>query len=130
MNTLNPKLIIAALVGIIVGAGAVAVMGDDRGDKMGWHRMSDGKMMDDASMGMHDMMGDMMAELTGKTGDEFDKAFLAEMIVHHEGAVDMAEAALTSAKHTEIKKMAEAIISAQTTEIEQMKGWQKSWYGI
>jgi len=26
--------------------------------------------------------------------------------------------------------MAEAIISAQTTEIEQMQNWQKSWYGL
>jgi predicted outer membrane protein len=33
---------------------------------------------------MHGEMNDMMKGLEGKTGDEFDKAFLKEMIVHHE----------------------------------------------
>lgn len=79
--------------------------------------------------GMHAQMSDMMAGLDGKTGDDFDKAFIAEMIVHHEGAVDMAEAALVNAGHEEIKQMANAIISAQTAEIQQMKEWQDSWYG-
>jgi uncharacterized protein (DUF305 family) len=41
----------------------------------------------------------------------------------------MANAAQTSAKHPEIKAMADAIIKAQTAEIAQMKEWQKSWYG-
>jgi uncharacterized protein (DUF305 family) len=74
-------------------------------------------------------MGDMMSGLEGKTGDAFDQAFIEEMIVHHQGAVDMATAAQTSAKHPEIKTMADAIIKAQTAEIAQMKEWQKSWYG-
>ena len=50
------------------------------------------------------------------------------MIVHHEGAVEMANLALTSAKHQEIKDLAKAIISAQNTEIASMKGWLKTWY--
>jgi uncharacterized protein (DUF305 family) len=98
-----------------------------RGPEM--HMMPDGTMMHDEEMSMDAMMHDMMAELDGKTGDEFDKAFLSEMIVHHEGAVDMAEAALTDAKHQELKDMAKAIITAQTTEIAQMKTWLKTWYG-
>lgn len=77
---------------------------------------------------MHGQMESMTAGLEGKTGDAFDKAFLAEMIVHHEGAVDMAEAALANAKHEEIKTMANAIISAQTSEIAEMKAWQKEWF--
>lgn len=77
---------------------------------------------------MHSAMSGMMSGLSGKTGDEFDKAFLSEMIEHHEGAVDMAEAALKNAKHQEIKDLAKAIIEAQTKEINQMKDWQKSWY--
>lgn len=78
---------------------------------------------------MHDSMEGMVAALNGKTGDAFDEAFLAEMIAHHEGAVEMAEAALANAKHQELKDMAQAIISAQTVEIDQMKAWQRSWYG-
>lgn len=85
-------------------------------------------MMPDGSS-MHGQMNEMTAGLSGKTGDEFDRAFIAEMIVHHEGAVEMADAALANAKHEEIRQMAHAIISAQTAEIQQMKDWQSSWYG-
>lgn len=73
-------------------------------------------------------MDDMMSGLQDKTGDDFDKAFLSEMIMHHQGAVEMAEAALQSAKHQEIKDMARTIISTQTSEINQMQTWGKSWY--
>ena len=78
---------------------------------------------------MDDMMMDMNSALRGKTGDAFDQAFLSEMIVHHEGAVKMAQAALQSAKHQEIKSMAEEIITAQTREIDQMRQWLEDWYG-
>jgi uncharacterized protein (DUF305 family) len=90
--------------------------------------MSNGMMMGDNGMGMGNAMDDMMEGLLGKTGDDFDKAFLSEMIVHHQGAVSMAQAALQNAKHQEIKQMAQNIISAQTSEIQQMQQWQKSWY--
>lgn len=92
------------------------------------HMMPDGTMMGGA--GMDDMMESMNAQLKGKSGDAFDQAFLAEMIVHHQGAVEMAEQALSNAGHQEIKDLANAIISAQNKEIAQMKSWQKSWYGI
>lgn len=82
------------------------------------------------SMSMEDMMANMNAELEGKTGDDFDKAFLAEMIVHHQGAVEMAELATTNAEHVEIKNLANAIISAQNKEIGDMKVWLKNWYDI
>lgn len=94
----------------------------------GVHMMPDGSMMHD-DMSMADMMASMNSALAGKTGDAFDEAFLREMIVHHQGAVEMAELALTNAKHQEIKDLAKAIISAQNTEIGQMKAWQSAWYG-
>lgn len=129
---MDTKILVAALIGLVIGGGGVALLTSERDTmpRQDSHMMANGEMMDNDSMGsMHGAMGDMMAGLDGKTGDTFDQAFLAEMIVHHEGAVDMAEAALKNAKHAEIKAMANAIISAQTTEIEQMKAWQKSWYG-
>lgn len=91
------------------------------------HTMPNGTTMNGSSM--ESMMASMMAGLNGKTGDDFDKAFLAEMVTHHEGAVDMAEAALKSAKHQEIKNLANAIIGAQNKEIADMKAWYKAWYG-
>ena len=71
----------------------------------------------------------MTGSLAGKTGDEFDAAFLSEMTFHHQGAVEMAQLALQNAKHPEIRAMAQNIIGAQTTEIQQMQNWQTSWYG-
>jgi uncharacterized protein (DUF305 family) len=95
------------------------------------HQMSNGTMMEGGThMSMDSMMNGMMAGLQGKTGNEFDKAFLSEMITHHQGAVVMAQAVLQSSKRPELVKLANDIISAQTKEIEMMKGWQKSWFNF
>ena len=66
----------------------------------------------------------MMASVSN---EDYDRLFLANMIAHHQGAVDMANLALKNAKHQEIKVLASAIVSAQTTEIADMISWQKSW---
>lgn len=134
-------LIVAALIIGLVGGFSVdrlstaskLELGSYAGDDMqGMHAMPDGsKMMNhgaDAPMDMAGMMTDMNAALRGKTGDDFDKAFISEMIVHHQGAVEMAELALKQAKHQEIKDLAKAIITAQNKEIADMKAWAKAWY--
>jgi uncharacterized protein (DUF305 family) len=91
------------------------------------HQVTDGSMMSGSGqMNMNDMMAGMMNGINSKTGDEFDKAFLSEMIVHHQGAVTMANAVLKTSKRPELLKLANEIISAQTKEIEMMKGWQKN----
>lgn len=65
--------------------------------------------------------------LEGLSGEAYDKAFLEEMIIHHEQAIEMSQFAVKNAKHQEIKDLASTIITTQTTEIEQMKQWQKGW---
>ncbi len=90
------------------------------------HQMPDGSMM--SGGGMEDMMKGMMSGLEGKTGDAFDKEFLAEMIIHHQGAVEMAKAVLVKSKRPELIKLANDIISAQNKEIGMMQEWQKAWY--
>lgn len=75
----------------------------------------------------HQMMG-MTDRMKNKTGDELDKIFLADMIVHHQGAVDMAEMLLKETKRPELQKMATDIITAQKAEIDQMKAWQTEWF--
>jgi uncharacterized protein (DUF305 family) len=72
-------------------------------------------------------MGQMVEMLQGKTGDEFDRAFIEGMIEHHQGAIDMARLATQSAKHEEIRTLSEQIISAQETEIAQMRAWKQAW---
>lgn len=86
----------------------------------------DSFMKDD--MGMHGTMNHMMSGLTGKTGDAFDKAFISEMIEHHKGAVEMAQAVLKNSKRQELLKLAHDIISAQTGEIKMMETWQQTWF--
>lgn len=70
---------------------------------------------------------DMTKELTQKTGDEFDKAFIEGMIVHHQSALDMAELSAEQAKHQEVKDLSQEIIKAQQSEIDTMKQWQSAW---
>ena len=60
-------------------------------------------------------------------GEEYDRLFLAGMIAHHQGAVDMAKLALERAKHSELKTMAQNIIAAQNKEIGEMTSWQQQW---
>jgi len=62
--------------------------------------------------------------LSTKSGKGFDKAFITEMTLHHEGAIQMAKQALEKSTRPEIKAMSKEIISAQTKEIEQMKSWK------
>lgn len=70
----------------------------------------------DTNMKMHH---GMMIDFTGNADADFVKG----MIPHHQGAVDMAKIQLQYGKDPEIKKFAEQIIKAQTSEIEFMKQW-------
>lgn len=94
-------------------------------------KMMNGMMGRGGMMDMDDMMDmsmdDMAAALEGKSGDDFDKAFIEMMIPHHQGAIDMAELAQENAKHAEIKTLATQIMAAQKREIDRMEQWQKSW---
>ncbi len=72
-------------------------------------------------------MSQMTQSLKDKKGDKYDKQFIADMITHHQGAIDMAASASENAKHQEIKDLAKDIVSAQAKEIQQMKQWQKDW---
>ncbi len=131
-NTTTIIAIVTLVIGLAIGygMGANKVPAQIAGQNTkGGHLMPDGTMMSGSgSMDMADMMNVMNAELKGKTGDAFDRAFLAEMIVHHEGAVEMAKLAATNAKHQEIKDLSVAIIEAQNKEIAEMKAWQRAWY--
>ncbi|MBA3550994.1 DUF305 domain-containing protein [Patescibacteria group bacterium] len=117
--------VIMMVIALVVGHGIGYFIGNS-----GMHSKNSEPVVMNSASSMHGSMASMMVNLEGKTGDEFDKAFLSEMIMHHEGAVVMAEAALKNAKHQEIKSLAQAIIQAQNKEIADMQLWQKNWYGI
>lgn len=118
------SLILGLLIGYAAGAGS--------------HKTSDivVETVPMSSMDMnHDIHGmmagsmdSMTANMEGKTGEELEKAFLDDMIVHHEGAVAMAELLLKGTKRPELVKLANDIITAQTGEIAQMKAWREEWF--
>ena len=131
-NTNNLYAIIGFLTGILLTIAFVFFYGflgsDKTCCKAGMHKMSDGTMMKNVGMDMESMMHGMTSSLEGKTGEDFDKIFLSEMIVHHQGAVDMAELVLENSNKVELKKLAEDIIKAQNNEIKLMQDWEKAWF--
>ena len=58
-----------------------------------------------------------------------DARFIVMMIPHHQGAIAMAELALSRARRPEIKALAQRIIASQSREITQMRQWYRQWYG-
>jgi uncharacterized protein (DUF305 family) len=75
--------------------------------------------------GMNHMDGAMM--IRGKR--PFDRAFVDNMIPHHEGATRMAEVVLAKTRDPELRKLAEEIIAAQRKEIAEMKRFREREYG-
>ena len=72
----------------------------------------------DMDAGMARMMQDMHSP--GYTGNA-DRDFLAMMIPHHEGAVDMARLVLIHGRDPLVRQLAEEIIASQTVEIAGMR---------
>jgi uncharacterized protein (DUF305 family) len=58
-----------------------------------------------------------------------NRDFLTMMTAHHKQALEMANLAITRAKHPEIKQLAQSIIKDQTSEIQTMATLYKTAYG-
>ena len=86
------------------------------------------KMGRSIPMSQDQMKGMMMNMDLGTADAQFDLRFLNAMIPHHEGAVVMAQDALSKSKRPEIKKLAQEIIASQKIEIKQMQQWKQAWY--
>ncbi|RUR85804.1 DUF305 domain-containing protein [Chlorogloeopsis fritschii PCC 9212] len=95
------------------------------GDKPMAYDTQQRKTVEMSSQQMQDMM---MSTNLGAADQEFDLRFINAMIPHHEGAVTMAKDTLQKSQRSEIKQLAQNIISSQDTEINQMKQWRKAWY--
>jgi uncharacterized protein (DUF305 family) len=84
----------------------------------------DGEHMDgdDTGMDMPGMMSeDAMSDLGGASDAAFQDMFLAMMIEHHEGAVEMAQQEQEDGRFPPAVELAEQIEAAQTAEIEAMR---------
>ncbi|QSE87711.1 DUF305 domain-containing protein (plasmid) [Rhodococcus pseudokoreensis] len=73
--------------------------------------------------GMSGMMTpEQMTDLAGKSGADFDTAWLNMMIEHHTGAIEMAQTELADGENAGAKQLATDIVGAQQAEITTMQG--------
>ncbi|MBC5805966.1 MAG: DUF305 domain-containing protein [Candidatus Eremiobacter antarcticus] len=125
MHTRSSSLapLAAFVCGVLMGAGALAflepsaVRAAASAMPMGLHGSSQ----------LHAAMDHMMdssakASLNGDT----DHDFLTLMIAHHQGPIEMAGIELRQGRRPEVRRLAQRIIAAQTSEIKQMRAWLRA----
>jgi len=66
-------------------------------------------------------MAKMMKDMTVKPTGDVDRDFVAMMVPHHQGAIDMAKAVLRFGKNEQIRRLAQEIIVTQQQEIAAMR---------
>ncbi|MPY94294.1 MAG: DUF305 domain-containing protein [Acidimicrobiia bacterium] len=71
--------------------------------------------------------GETLSQLEGR---ELEVTFLAEIIPHHQGAIEMAEMELERGESPDIRTHAENIIANQQHQIEQFTRRLAEWYGL
>lgn len=57
-----------------------------------------------------------------------EEQFIAEMIPHHQEAVDTANIVIAKGENVQLRTIAQAIIDWQSKEISMLKGWLGNWY--
>lgn len=118
------RMLHAGFIGaFLVVAHVAMIFGMLNPSKLGWSGSTATTTATAADMSMSQMTNN----LRGQSADNFDRRFLSEMIVHHQGAIEMANLAEKQAKHQELKDLAQNIIQAQEAEILQMQQWQALW---
>ena len=75
------------------------------------------------------MMGNTTNVVSLESAKPFDKEFIEQMIPHHQMAIMMATMLLQGTEREEMKALGQAIIDAQSNEIDQMRSWYSAWYG-
>lgn len=69
-----------------------------------------------------------MSSSPGASEAPIELQFIDTMVVHHQGAIEMAKLSETRAERREIKKLSVEIIAAQDREVTQMKRWRDEWF--
>ena len=119
----------ALTLGLVLSAAQALAQGQAAQHDMAMHGPSPGadRDMADRDMADRDMMAGMekmnhdmsSAPMTGNP----DHDFVAMMIPHHQGAVDMARIELRDGKDPSLRQLAKDIIAAQDREIAMMQRW-------
>lgn len=118
---MNKHMVIGLAVGLAIGGSTVfGLKGLTGGERQA--RQNDPQPTSTA-----DHNAQATAKLQNLRGDDFDKAFLDEMIQHHQGAIDMARLIESNARHDELKQLGKEIMAAQSREIDMMRSWRTDW---
>jgi hypothetical protein len=70
---------------------------------------------------MANAMAKMMAAMNVKPSGDVDADFVAMMVPHHQGAIDMAQAELRHGRNEQLRRLAQEIIVTQQQEIAAMR---------
>ncbi len=79
--------------------------------------------------GMGGMHAGGQADLRTLSGEQFDRAFLEQMIEHHQMGVHMARRELRGGTDAQVRDLAAAMLDVQTREIQLMQDWLRVWFG-
>src|SRR5260221_8620984 len=66
-------------------------------------------------------MNKMMSDMTIKPTGDVDRDFVAMMVPHHQGAIDMAQAELRYGRNEQLRRIAQEIVVTQQQEIPAMR---------
>ena len=97
-----------------------------QGGMMGGTQMAAAGMSDASKAYMDSMLKMEAPMMAAVQGSDPDVAFVTTMIPHHQGAIDLAKAALQYGQDERVKEWANEIIKAQEAEIAKMQEWLKS----
>ena len=102
----RPAHLRPALVAALLIAGATSLAGSD-----------EALFLAENETAMARMMAAMHVERSG----DVDADFVAAMVPHHQGAIDMAQALLRYGKNEQLRRIAQEIIVTQQDEIAAMR---------
>lgn len=110
------RLLAAVLAFALLTPGIAAASSHDGGMQMG----DDGIMQG---------MNSAMADLEALEGEDFEVAYVNQIIPHHQGALEMAQAVVDRAPNPEVREAAARIIEDQEREIGELTAFLRDTYG-
>ncbi|MDP9480277.1 MAG: DUF305 domain-containing protein, partial [Actinomycetota bacterium] len=116
--------VLAAVLALSMLAPGMAAASSHEGGSM----QMDGSMQMSGGMMMQEMES-ALADLQALEGEEFEVAYVNQIIPHHQGALDMAQAVVDCAPNPEVREAAARIIEDQEREIGELTAFLRDTYG-
>lgn len=124
-----------AVVAVLVATVLAVALGDREDDWGPGMMTSSAQDRDPGRSGPGSMMNGSGRQMSGglvhgagmHVAVRSEAEFLAEMVAHHEEAIDAA-GELARSDRPEMRELGRSIVEGQTAEVEQMRGWLEEWY--